>query len=222
VSVHTANDILVLVIDDHEMFAVALSRFVAGEHDMQVVGPAHTAARGLELAASAHPSVVIVSFDTADGWGDATVRQLKAMNSGARVLALAEVNPERHLLDAVLAGCSGLVTKDRAFDDVTRAIRAVHRGDSFIPSHLVTALLPSNTRGQRWLGSDLSARESEVLTLTAEGLSNRDIADRLVLSVHTVRNHIQGVLSKLQAHSRLEAVIIATREGLLSREPVRR
>lgn len=217
-----SDQIRVLVVDDHEMFAVAISRFIAGEAGMAVVGDGQSLPLSLELASAFRPSVAVVNVDMIGIPGFEAVRQLLECCPAIRVIALTDSVAEQRLVDAIVSGCSGFVTKSRAFDELPRAIRSVQSGEVFLPSGMLAALLPAFTRGQRPLGSDLSPREVEVLALTADGLSNREIADRLFLSVHTIRNHIQNVLSKLNAHSRLEAVIIATREGVLARESARR
>ena len=117
--------------------------------------------------------------------------------------------------EAVGAGCSGLVSRTGTLDELVAAVRGVAAGQVYVAQGVLAKLLPRLQRVTQRPGWDLTARELEILQLLGEGLSNAAIAARLVVSVHTVRNHVQNLLSKLGAHSKLEALVIALREGLL-------
>lgn len=121
------------------------------------------------------------------------------------------------LMAAVEAGCRGFMTKDRAVAELVAAIRVVHGGGAFMPASTLADLLPRLSRDYQPTGADLTRREREVLDMLALGLATPDIAARLYLSVNTVRNHVQNLLAKLGAHSKLEAVAVARRHGLLDR-----
>ena len=120
------------------------------------------------------------------------------------------------LAAALESGCSGFVTKDGNLRDLASAIRGVLAGEVRVPQKLITQLAAYLRPRPVATGSDLTRREFEVLRLLAEGHSTSAIVAELVLSIHTVRNHIRNILMKLNAQSRLEAVAIATRQGLLS------
>jgi DNA-binding NarL/FixJ family response regulator len=122
---------------------------------------------------------------------------------------------EHVLVAAIDAGAAGFVSKTRGLAEVTAAVRAAAAGEAVISPELLARLLPRLQRGQHSAGTDLTEREREVLGLLAEGLSNAAIADKLTVSVHTVRNHIANLSAKLGAHSKLEALSIAVRDGLL-------
>jgi DNA-binding NarL/FixJ family response regulator len=119
------------------------------------------------------------------------------------------------LVAAIEAGCSGYVTKHNAVDEVVSAVRAAAAGEALISPSMLARLLPKLRRGYQGLGSDITPRELEVLRMLAEGLSNRAIADKMSISLHTVRNYVQSLLTKLQAHSKLEAVAAAVKEGII-------
>jgi DNA-binding NarL/FixJ family response regulator len=119
------------------------------------------------------------------------------------------------LAAALEAGCSGFVTKNGSFSELVEAIRAVRAGQVRVPPELMTELAAHLRPHTPEVGADLTAREREVLQLLSEGCSTDEMVGRLFLSVHTVRNHIRNVLTKLHARSRLEAVAIASRAGLL-------
>jgi len=131
------------------------------------------------------------------------------------VVMLAGSAEDRVLLASIDAGCSGFLTKDRAAAEVVDAVRLVARGEAFISPPLLARLLPKLDRTHRALGADLSKREREILASLARGWTNQVIASELHLSVNTVRNYVQSMLSKLGAHSKLEAVSIALREGII-------
>jgi len=119
------------------------------------------------------------------------------------------------LLGAIDAGCSGFLTKDRAAGEVARAVRAAASGEALISPAQLARLLPRLSSKKTEVGTDLTRRELELLTHLARGSSNKAIAADLHLSLNTVRNYVQSVLTKLDAHSKLEAVATAVREGII-------
>jgi DNA-binding NarL/FixJ family response regulator len=131
------------------------------------------------------------------------------------VVVLTASAADHVLMAAIEAGASGFLSKTRSIDEVAAAVRAAAAGESVISPELLARLLPRFQRNGANGGADLTEREREVLSLVAEGLSNGAIAERLVVSVHTVRNHIASLSAKLGAHSKLEALSIALRQGLL-------
>ena len=120
------------------------------------------------------------------------------------------------LISAIEAGCCGFLTKDGAADEVAKAVRLAAAGESLISPKQLARLLPKLNRNYQAPGSDLTEREHQVLVLLAEGLANAAIAKQLHLSVNTVRNYVQAILTKLGAHSKLEAVATGVREGIIS------
>ena len=214
----TAADatIRVLVLDHHAMFADGVARILSDEANVAVVGTAVTLQHAVELAAQHRPSVVVA--DHLPGiHGSVLVRTLMEASPESRIIVLTASTDARTLTDSVAAGCRGYITKDRRSTELVHAVRTVHAGEVFVTQRMLAGLLPKLNRPTAHVGHDLTDRETRVLQLMTEGLSNREIAGQLHLSVHTIRNHVQSVLSKLHAHSRLEAVIVANREGLLGR-----
>ena len=209
----------VMLVDDHLMFAESLARLLADEPGISVVGIAAAADEALALAGRETPDVALVDYALPGEDGVALTRRLKAARAATLVVMLTGSIEDRILLAAVEAGCSGFLTKDRAAAEVTGAIRAVAAGEALISPGMLARLLPQLTRSGAGVGGDLTAREREILALLAEGLPNRVIADRLFLSVNTVRNYVQSILTKLDAHSKLEAVSTAARAGLVTVGP---
>jgi DNA-binding NarL/FixJ family response regulator len=208
--------ITVALVDDHEMFAESLARILERETDIVVVGQALTMAEGLELVERTAPQVAVVDLHLPDGRGTDLAAAIRERNPEVQVLVLTGSGQNDALLEAIDAGCVGFVTKDRAVVELTAAIRAAAVGESYVDPSVLVGLMGRIQRRSNGIGKDISAREQEVLELLGQGASTAGIAGQLFLSVHTVRNHVQSILTKLGAHSKLEAVAIATREGLLS------
>jgi DNA-binding NarL/FixJ family response regulator len=206
----------VLVVDDHEMVAQAMVRILGEEADLDVVGTAGDVETAVARARETRPDVVVMDYQLPDGDGVAAAVRIREERPGTAVLLLTGTRRDTLLVRAIEAGCAGFMTKQQAVTELLQAIRVVAAGDSWVPSELLPALLPRLQRGERRVGHDLTPRELEVLHLAAEGLANAAIGERLGLSVNTVRNHMQGAIAKLGAHSKLEAVSVAVREGVVA------
>jgi DNA-binding NarL/FixJ family response regulator len=123
------------------------------------------------------------------------------------------------LIVAVESGCCGFITKNGAVDELAASVRTAHAGGALIPPDLMARVLPDFQRDSKLVTAKLTARERQIMQLVAKGASNQAIAERLGISLHTVRNHVQRIITKLGAHSKLEAVAEATRLGFLPPEP---
>jgi DNA-binding NarL/FixJ family response regulator len=207
----------VLIIDDHLMFAQSLARLLEGELDIEVVGTVATMLDGVAAATIRRPDVVVVDYRLPDGDGITAASRITAGDDRIGVIMLTGVTDEQLVLDAMDVGCAGFVTKDKAASELVHAIRVVHDGEAYLPPKLLATLLPRIAGPRRRIGDDLTEREREILGLMGQGLTNKDISARLVLSNFTTRNHVRNILAKLNAHSRLEAVVIANRERILER-----
>lgn len=211
------DPIRVLIVDDHKMFAEGTARLLERETDIDVVGVAMTVAAARELIVETAPDVAIVDFRMPDGDGATLTAEILAVSPSTHVLILTGVPDERLLVAAVEAGCAGFLTKDMAFEELAAAIRLASVGEAFIPTSMLAALLPKFGGKPKGIGADLTNREREILLHLRAGVSTSEIAAKEFLSLNTVRNHIQNILMKLHAHSRLEAVAIANREGLFAK-----
>ena len=207
--------IRVLIVDDHEVLAASLAMVLDAEEDITSVGVATTLEQARALIGPAHPDVVLLDHRMPDGDGVAAIPSLRAQRPALGIVVLTASSADHVLLSAIEAGASGFLSKTRSLDEVTAAVRAAAAGESVISPELLARLLPRFGRGSPHAVGELTEREREVLALVAEGLSNAAIAERLVVSVHTVRNHIASLSGKLGAHSKLEALSIAVRRGLL-------
>lgn len=207
--------IRVLIVDDHEVLAASLSMVLDAESDIRAVGVATTLAQARDLIRSTRPDVLLLDHRMPDGDGVADIPRLRALRPEIGIVVLTASAADHVLLTAIENGASGFLSKTRSLDEVTAAVRAAAAGESVISPELLARLLPRFGRGTPHSGEELTEREREVLALVAEGLSNAAIAERLVVSVHTVRNHVASLSAKLGAHSKLEALSIALRQGLL-------
>lgn len=203
----------ILLVDDHRMFAELLKVALEAEHDLTVVGLAGSGRQALDLATDCRPDVVVLDYRLPGDDGIRVAQQLRQALPEVRIVMLTGQEDDSLLRSALSAGCSGFVTKDKGIDHLVDAVRAVCEGRVGIDADATSRLtaLPAGRRGS----NRLTAREAEVLALLADGVSTREIASRLFISLNTARNHVQRLIAKLGAHSRLEAVAVARRNGLL-------
>ncbi len=213
----TTSRISVLLVDDQVMFAQSVARTLSRQPDIEMIGVAHTAADGIVLAEQVQPDVAVVDYKLPDLDGASLTRRIRAVSPNTSVLMLTGLTEERLVLATIEAGGAGFLTKDKAVDELVAAVRILSTGEAYIAHATLVELLPRLRRGYQHLGAELTRREREILELMVNGIETKSIATRLGLRVNTVRNHIQHILMKLDAHSKLEAVAIALREGLVSR-----
>jgi DNA-binding NarL/FixJ family response regulator len=205
----------VVIIDDHRMFGQSLARLLADEPDIEVVGVAQSGTDGLALVDRLHPTVILVDYQMPGQNGIEVAAAIKRRHPSLMVVMLTGAADDRVILAAIEAGCSGFLTKDSAAAQVVEAVRGAAAGEALIAPALLARLLPRLKRTYRSVGDDLTERERDVLQLLAKGWNNKAIAGDLHLSLNTIRNYVQSVLTKLGAHSKLEAVSTAVREGII-------
>jgi DNA-binding NarL/FixJ family response regulator len=182
---------------------------------MTVVGIATTGAESRELVNDLRPDLILVDIGLPDESGLVAGRRILEEHPEAKVVALTALLSPATVREAVRLGFHGYITKDTPVSRFASSLRAVLDGQVVFPRRLASALGRPRDDGFDLLAAQLTARELEVLGLMAEGLSGTDIARKLGISTNTVRTHIQSILTKLQVHSRLEAVAFALRRGLV-------
>ena len=211
----TGAPIRVMIADDHDVLATSLATVLDQEDDLVSVGVAGTLAQARTMLATAAPDVLLLDHRMPDGDGVAAIPELLRLRPGLRIAVLTASPGDHLLVEAIEAGACGFVSKTRSLAEVAATVRAAAAGEAVISPEMLARLLPRLRGGGGQDRQQLTEREREVLDLVAEGLSNAAIAERLTVSVHTVRNHIANLSAKLGAHSKLEALAIAVREGLL-------
>lgn len=208
--------ISLVVIDDHDLVIDALERSLANHPYLRVIGRAGTVQSGLDVASVLLPDIIVLDVRLPDGSGIDAIAPLKHAVPDVEIVILTGFADAPMLASALEAGCAGFVSKSGRFDELVAAIEAVADGQVRVPTHLLEGLVSHLRPRHDRIGHDLTAREREILELLAAGRSTTDMVAELVVSVHTVRNHVRNVLTKLHASSRLEAVAVATRAGLLA------
>jgi two-component system, NarL family, response regulator DevR len=197
----------VLLVDDHEVVRRGLRDLLDNEPDIDVVAEAGTAAEALVRAAASHPDVAVVDIRLPDGDGVSLCRNLRAAADGPRCLVLTAFDDEQVLVDAIGSGASGYLLKQVRGQDLVTAVREVAAGRSLLDPQTTTRVLDRMRRDSE--PDELAAlteRERKVLELVGEGLSNREIAERLFLAEKTVKNYVTAVLAKLGMQRRAQAI----------------
>lgn len=211
----------VLIANGQSLFREAVRAGLESQDDLVVVAEAADGVMAVAQAERSRPDVAIVDAQLSGCNGIQTTYLIKERLPRCKVILLGDVQDEVELIAAVEAGASGYFTKETPLAVVIEAARAVHRGETLIPSRMLGTVLNHLTdrRTEKDAAirrlSRLTSRERQVLALLSEGAGNEAIADALVISPHTARTHIQNILSKLGMHSRLEAAAFVIQNGLV-------
>lgn len=207
--------ILVAIIDDHRMLAESIAAGLRSAGNIEVVGIATTGADGLTLVSKHRPDVCLLDQRLPDVLGTDLVPSLLAASPSTHVLLVTASESDDVLRRALEVRCVGFLTKGEGIATLIEAVRRAAAGEIVLTPSDLRRLVPVERPKTSRLGFDLTPREREVLALLTDGRSTTGISAELHLSQSTVRNHVQSILTKLGAHSKLEAVTIALREGVL-------
>ncbi|WP_329184814.1 response regulator transcription factor [Actinacidiphila glaucinigra] len=210
--------IRVFLVDDHEVVRRGLHDLLDAEPDIEVAGEAGTVDHALARAPALRPDVAILDVRLPDGDGIGVCRELRSRMPGLACLMLTSFDDDDALLDAIMAGAAGYVLKQIKGSDLVSAVRTVASGQSMLDP-ATTARLMNSLREQEQPPepqdealAGLTPREREILELIGDGLTNRQIGERLFLSEKTVKNHISRMLGKLGVERRIQAAVLATRQ----------
>ena len=212
--------IRVLLVDDHAIIRAGVRMLLETQPDVEVAGEAEGGRDGVRLAEELRPDVVVMDLSMPDMDGFEATRRIKQLSPGIAVLALTMHDSEEYFFEVLKAGASGYVPKKAAPTDLVTAIRAVSTGGVFLFPTVAKSLVGDYLKrveagGERASYDGLTDREREVLKLIAEGHTNQEIADQLVISSKTVERHRANIMDKLNLHSRTELVKYAIRKGLI-------
>lgn len=213
--------IRVLLVDDHAVVRAGLRMLLGADPEIQIVGEAETGGQGVNLAQALRPDVVLMDISMPDMNGIDATRRIKELCPDVAVLALTMHEDDQYFFEMLSAGASGYVPKRAAPNDLIAAIHAVRSGGMFLFPSVARLLVNDYLQKREQSGvaprglEELTDREREVLVLIAEGRSNPDIADALVISIKTVNRHRENIMAKLNLHSRVELVRYAIEKGLI-------
>lgn len=210
------NAIRLLIADDHAVVRKGLRTLFMSEGDLELVGEAADGIEAVLKARALKPDVILLDMlmPRLDGLG--AIQQIKQENPAARIMILTSFAEDDKVFPAIKAGALGYLLKDASPEQLVQAIRDVHHGKSSLDPTVALKLIREINRPavSSTMSEPLSERELEVLKLVAQGCTNQEIADKLVISERTVGNHIGAILSKLHLANRTQAALYALREGL--------
>jgi DNA-binding NarL/FixJ family response regulator len=216
--VNGARAITVLVVDDHEVVRRGFVRLLQAEPGFDVVGEAGDGVEAVALAGRLSPDVVLMDIRMPELDGIEATRRV-TQSGRSRVVVLTTFDLDEYVYDALLAGASGFLLKECSPDELVQALQAAARGSALLSARMTRRLVerfvarPGNATPTDERIRNLSPRELEVFRLVAEGLSNTEIAERLVLGESTIKSHVTSMLTKLRLRDRVQAVVLAYETG---------
>jgi len=210
------NKIRILICDDHAIVREGLRTVIQTEPDMQVEGEASGGAEVVRLARKLRPDVILMDLVMEDMGGIEAIREIKKEDPNARILVLTSFADDDLVFPAVKSGAIGYLLKDSSPEQLIQSIREVQRGEPSLHPRIALKMIREINRPANLPPTEnpLTEREIEVLCLIAHGLTNQEIAERLVVSEWTVRTHVRNIFSKLHLANRTQAALYAIREGL--------
>src|SRR5436305_14192126 len=216
------DKISMLITDDHVLVRQGIRTFLELQPDLTVLGEADSGEAAVRMAAELVPDVVLMDLVMPGIGGVEATRQVTQVSPHSQIIVLTSYHEDEYIFPALRAGALSYVLKDVGPEELADTVRKAARGESVLHPR-VAARVVQELRGTRSdtpnLFTDLSDRELEVLRLIADGLSNADIADKLVISEKTVKGHVSNILSKLHMFDRTQAAVFAWQQGLMRKEP---
>jgi NarL family two-component system response regulator LiaR len=213
------SEIRVLIVDDHQVVRQGLRTFLELQPDIIVVGEADDGQVAVEMAQQLQPDVVLMDLVMPRLDGISATRQVKALESDVKVIALTSFTEDDKVFPAIQAGASSYLLKDVSPEELVEAIRAAHQGEARLHPDITRKLMEQVAQQSKTihqgLPEELTGRELEVVQLVAQGRNNHEIAQALVISEKTVKSHISNMLSKLHLDDRTQLAIYAIKHGLV-------
>jgi DNA-binding NarL/FixJ family response regulator len=208
------NVIRVLIADSDRNATTSCQALLDWHEGIVVVAVERTSASALAGAVRLKPDVMLVDAELPELHGLATTVAVKASAPSTKIILMTENYDDVMALASIDAGCAGVLDKSRAWVELVSAVRAAYHGETILSQQDLQRVLSTVRGGQTGRAMRLTDREEDVLACLREGLSNASVAERLGVTPNTVRNHVQRILYKLNVHSKVEAVVLTSREGL--------
>ncbi|TWT24901.1 response regulator transcription factor [Planomicrobium sp. CPCC 101110] len=205
----------VVLVDDHAILRDGLKTLIAQESDMEVVGEATGSRQLMEMLPNKKPNVIMMDINMPEMNGIELTKWVKSNYPSIKIVILTMYKNDEYFMAAIREGADGYLLKDSPSADVISAIRTVSNGESVIPPMMTKKLLSLHQTENQTEDNALSPREMEVLLGLVEGLSNKEIADRLYISDKTVKIHVSNIFKKLNVKSRSQAIIYAVQNQLV-------
>jgi len=210
-----APPLRVMLVDDHEVVRDGIKAMLRATEDVIVTAEAGSVRAAIDEAERSRPDVIVMDVRLTDGSGIEATREIRAKHPDTRVLMLTSFADDEALFSSIMAGASGYVLKQVRSGELLRAIRAVGAGESLLDPAVTTAVLDRLRKGKHLLRDEklarLSPQEERILTLVADGRTNKEIGDELHLAEKTVKNYVSSILSKLEVARRAEAAAYLAR-----------
>jgi len=216
-----SDRITVLLVDDHAVVRQGVRIFLETQADLSVVGEAGSGEEAVALAAQHVPDIVLMDLIMPDMDGVETTRRVKQVSPRSQVVVLTSYHEDEHIFPALKAGALSYVLKDLSAQELAEAVRKAAKGEALLHPRVASRVI-KELQGRREEGinpfTELSERELEVLKLIADGMSNAEMAAKLVLSEKTIKGHVSNILGKLHLADRTQAAVYAWREGVVRKE----
>ncbi len=212
------DEIRILVADDHPIVREGLRTLLSSQKGLKLVGEAIDGIEAVNMAQSLKPDIILMDLVMPRKDGIQAIREIKKTTPGARILILTSFAEDDRVLSAFKAGAIGYVLKDSLPQELLKAIQNVYRGEPSLSSPVAIKLLhelSGETEDEDVIEEELTERETEVLKLIAQGLSNQEIAEQLSLSEWTIRSRVSTILEKLQLTNRTQAALYAIKKGII-------
>ena len=212
-----ANLIHVVIADDHPIVRQGLEMVINTQSDMTLIGQAVDGEEALDLILKLHPDVVVMDLKMPGKNGLVTIQEIGKLGLDVKILVLTSFPDDDMVLSAIQAGADAVLLKDSPPEHLIHAMRAVHRGESALHPTVAQKLMKKyqQAAASTSLESEMTSREIEVLACVAQGLSNREIAEKLSISTRTVTTHVQNILDKLGLENRTQAALYAVERGII-------
>jgi len=214
------DQITILLVDDHEIVRQGVRAFFEAHAEFEVVGEAKNGAEAVKLAEEYIPNVVLMDLIMPGMDGVEATRLIKKISPRTQIIVLTSYHDDEHIFPALQAGALSYLLKDVEMDELAAAVKKAAAGEAVLHSHVAARVIveiQGNKKDEFNPLNDLTNREMEILKLIADGSSNTEIAEELVISMHTVKGHVSNILSKLHLADRTQAAVYAWKKGVVRR-----